>query len=143
MGTRRQMQVRILETLEEHGWRREAIERGREKWVDEWWLFRSLSTPAGLRAWLAFLVDPEWEGPRAPGEGVGSLAADLVRREEPTGWLIEIPLGRRWERGLTELVETLQASRAAQAPAAASARKPQQSGQGNSGRVRTKWKHLR
>ena len=143
MGTRRQMELRILKSLESNGWRRESVERGREKWVDEMWSLRSVWPPSGTRAWMAFMVDPGWKGARAPGEGVWAVAADTVRRPERAGWLIEIPLGRRWERGLPELIEALQASRASRLPAGYEAKKPGESIPKDSGRLKTQYKHLR
>ncbi|MEK7467975.1 MAG: hypothetical protein AAB074_11215 [Planctomycetota bacterium] len=143
MGTRRQMEVRILKSLASNGWRREFVEHGREDWFDEMWALRSVSPPSNTKAWMAFIVDPEWKGTRAPGEGVWAVAADTVRRAERAGWLIEIPLGRRWERGLPELLEALQAARAAKLSLNPVAQMPAVPAGNSRLRVKERWKHLR
>lgn len=116
MGVRRPQHVRLLDALEEHGWRRHSIERNCDWWADEIWSLRSVSMPVGAKAWLAFLVDPGWEGPRSAGEGVYAVAADVVRRKEPAGWLAQIAFGRRWERALPELMAALQTARDPKSP---------------------------
>ncbi|MCE9582449.1 MAG: hypothetical protein K8T20_08155 [Planctomycetes bacterium] len=125
MGTRHQQMIRILDTLETNGWRRAAVLRDCDHWADEVWELRSVHPPVGTKAWMVFLIDPEWTGYRAKGEGVIAVAADTarrkeptgwlvqIRRKEPTGWLVQIPLGRRWERGLLDIMEALQTTRAA------------------------------
>lgn len=127
MGTRRQQQNRILEALEEHGWRRLSVERNCDFWADEIWSLSSTGSPEGFKAWMAFLVDPQWEGSRAAGEGVCAIAADIVRRADRTGWLVQIPLGRRWERGLAELLEALRSARVAGSHAVKKAGLPSES----------------
>ena len=113
MGVRRPQQARVLAELESHGWRRDSVERNCDWWADEIWLLKSVRVPVGAKAWMVFLVDPEWKGSRSAGEGVIALAADVVRRKEPKGWLVRIPFGRRWERGLAEVVAALQTARVA------------------------------
>jgi hypothetical protein len=111
VGERGKQRERILETLEAHGWRRTAIDRKCDWWADEFWRL-SWSGPAGTRrACLVFLVDEQWKGARRPGEGVASLAVSAAQRKERAGWDFEMPLGRRWERGLDELVAALLAIR--------------------------------
>jgi hypothetical protein len=141
VGTRHQQQVRILKTLEQNGWRREAVEHPNSDWIFELWTLRSSDPPIGVQAWMAFVVDQEWRGKRAPGEGVCALVADTVRRSERKGWLAEIPLGRRWERSIQEFFDVLNAARATKVP---SGRQPAKAkvpvprpG------VKEKWKHLR
>lgn len=111
MGPRRKQQMRILETLEQHGWRRVSVDKSCDWWADEIWALSSVWPPVGARAWMVFLVDPEWKGHRSAGEGVCAVAVDTVARKERTGWLLEIPVGRRWERGLEELMEALKSAR--------------------------------
>ncbi len=116
MGERGKQKDRILETLEENGWKRSAVDRNCDWWADEFWRLSSVWSPAGTRAWLVFLVDPMWEGNRRPGEGVWAVAVDAAQRKERSGWAFVMPLGRRWERGLEELVAALRAIREAPAP---------------------------
>lgn len=116
MGERGKQRDRILEALEARGWKRTAVDRKCDWWADEFWRL-TWSGPAGTaRACLVFLVEEEWEGPRRPGEGVGSLAVSAAQRRERAGWDFEMPLGRRWERGLEELLAALEAIRNAAAP---------------------------
>ncbi len=143
MATRRQQQIRILDTLESNGWRRHGVEQDCDWWADEIWLLRSDRPPVGMKAWLAFLVDPEWEGARAAGEGICSVAADLSRRTERTGWMVEMPLGRRWERGLDGLVRALETARAATSPSAGGGARPGKPARPLADRVRTRHKPLR
>lgn len=108
MGTRRQQQARMLEYFEKRSWKKELVERSRVPWADEFWMLRS--SRSNSKAWLVFLVDPEWRGKRQPGEAVHAIAVDLARRNEAGGWLFQIPLGRRWERGMEELLDALDAA---------------------------------
>lgn len=116
MGERGKQKDRILQTLEEHGWKRSAVDRKCDWWADEFWRLSTRGPAGTARACLVFLVDEEWEGPRRPGEGVASVAVSATQRKERAGWDFEMPLGRRWERGMEELLAALGAIRDAGAP---------------------------
>ncbi len=69
----------LLNRLSEYGWRLAGNEENLEWWVDEMWLLESVWSPAGCRAYLTFLVDPQFEGNRKKGEAVWAVMASMHR----------------------------------------------------------------
>jgi hypothetical protein len=106
-------QKRLFRELEVHGWRKleeEAEDRTRDWWADEVWELESIWSPRSCRVYLTFVVDPQWEGPRAKGQGVWAVSAS---RTGPMQWSpVQLPLGRGWERELTAFLTGLARLRA-------------------------------
>ena len=75
----RTQQLKLLSQLEPHGWTKleDRETRTLDWWADEIWVLASLWRPQECRVYLTFVVDPQWEGPRAPGEGVWCVTAAL------------------------------------------------------------------
>lgn len=64
----------LIDMLEAHGWYVYSIEReDAEWWIDETWELHSTWSPTTTRAWLAFLVDPQYQGNRQAGERVWGI----------------------------------------------------------------------
>jgi hypothetical protein len=63
----------LLSQLPEHGWRVASIEEDLEWWADEMWLLESVWSPVGRRAYVTFLVDPQFDGNRKMGEAVWAV----------------------------------------------------------------------
>ena len=88
----------LLALLPEHGWRVATIEEDLEWWADEMWLLESVWSPIGSRAYITFLVDPQFEGNRKKGEAVWAAMASLFK---PASWLagedeFTFSLGQGW-----------------------------------------------
>ena len=88
----------LLALLPEHGWRVARVEEDLEWWADEMWLLESVWSPVGSRAYITFLVDPQFEGNRKKGEGVWAAMASLFK---PASWLagedeFTFSLGQGW-----------------------------------------------
>jgi len=103
----------LLDKLPEHGWDVVLIEEvNLEWWADEMWTLDSFWSPVGSRAYLTFLVDPQFSSlfyPQRPrhrkkGEAVWAVAASATmpreRRQAGStfiflslnhGWLDELP----------------------------------------------------
>ena len=61
--------------LARKGW--SIIERrtdGLDWWADEVWVVQSDWSPRGVCAFVTFLVDPQWEGPRPKGHGLYAVS---------------------------------------------------------------------
>ncbi|HEX7175377.1 MAG TPA: hypothetical protein VF240_08975 [Pyrinomonadaceae bacterium] len=107
----------ILNRLSAHGWSVRCVDDYElEWWADEMWLLESTWSPAGGRAWVTFLVDPQTSdvANRRKGKGVWAL---LASPEKPTRWQasegeFSLGLGRGWEDELPALLEYLDAVRA-------------------------------
>lgn len=57
-----------------YGWELEGVEEeDLEWWADEIWKLRSVWPPTEARAYITFLVDPQWEGNRRKGQGVWGM----------------------------------------------------------------------
>ncbi len=69
----------LLALLPEHGWRLAMIEEDLEWWADEMWLLESVWSPVGSRAYVTFLVDPQFDGSRKKGEAVWAVMASLFK----------------------------------------------------------------
>ena len=68
----------MIARLFEHGWR--VVSRARDDlvwWADEIWTVESEWSPQGFTVYLSWLVDPQWEGPRPPGQGVWAVGTCL------------------------------------------------------------------
>ena len=103
-AARRQLEA----ALQRHGWR--VTDRGDKDlgwWADEVWVVESEWSPRGARAYLTFLVDPQWDSPRQRGAGVWAVSASSTvpssRAEAETRL---IPL-KRWDEELPAFVEAL------------------------------------
>jgi hypothetical protein len=60
--------------LANHGWSISTVERDDvEWWADEIWELHSTWSPTTARAWLVFLVDPQFVGERQAGAGVWAI----------------------------------------------------------------------
>jgi hypothetical protein len=51
-----------------------------EWWADEQWRLESSWSPVGFTVFLTFLVDPQHDGPRAPGQAVWAVS---ISPDEP------------------------------------------------------------
>ena len=66
----------LLAALTVDGWELVQTESQHcEWWFDECWVIRSVREAYGKELFIFFLVDPQWEGPRKPGQGVREVAA--------------------------------------------------------------------
>jgi hypothetical protein len=89
-------QRQLEAALQQHGWR--VVDR-RDKdlgwWADSVWVVESDWSPRGKRIYMTFLVDPMWEGPRRPGEGVWAMSVSpTVPRSREEGRQIAL---KRWD----------------------------------------------
>jgi hypothetical protein len=96
----------LLTVLPEHGWRVARTEENLEWWADEMWLLESTWSPVGSRAYITFLVDPQFDGSRRKGEAVWAVMASLYK---PTSNLQEeheftFSLGQGWKDQLPALL---------------------------------------
>lgn len=92
-------QREIQDKLEQFGWRRVAPpDYTLDWWADEVWLLRSMWSPQEYQIFLTFVVDPQWSGPRAKGQGVRAVAASTGQLE-PRG-AVRLILGRGWKERL-------------------------------------------
>ena len=104
----------ILARLAHHGWRaRPCEDEGLEWWADEMWLLESTWSPVGSRAYVTFLVDPQFEGVRKQGEAVWAVMASPGK---PGGRLhvereFTLSLGQGWKKRLPEFFAHLAALR--------------------------------
>ena len=97
----------ILAALPETGWRL-AERRVPNDWrVDELWTLESVWSPLGQIAYLVFLVNPQWDGPRRFGEAVWAVAVARKRPAHRTdlGSFETVPIRPRWERDREALWE--------------------------------------
>ena len=84
-------------------------------WCDEYWVVRSVRESRGMKVFIFFLVDPQWEGPRKAGQGVCDIAATT---DMPRDW-IEAGCGvatlqmwkGRWDLKLATFIGELDAHR--------------------------------
>jgi len=90
----------IFAALPQTGWRLIERQIPDEWWVDELWTLESVWRPQGRRAFLIFLVDPQWDQARRFGEAVWAVA---VRKSRPEHRMAldddeTVPIRPRWER---------------------------------------------
>ena len=103
----------LLNQLPEHGWRVAAAGEDLEWWADEMWLLESVWSPLGVRAYVTFMVDPQFEGVRKKGEAVWAVMASPGRpdgRADVEGGFT-LSLGQGWGRRLPEFFGHLSALR--------------------------------
>ena len=99
-------QRKIEDRLGDFGWEivHKEMDTG-EWWADEVWTLRSVWSPRDIVIRLAFLVDPQWDGPRKKGQGVWAVNAYRIepdRLAKPS-----LSLGRGWEKALAEFLNRL------------------------------------
>jgi hypothetical protein len=102
-----------LAALAARGWEvAESLDAG--WWVDEIVVLRSSWSPVGRRVFVSFLVDPQHDGPRGPGESVWAVA---VSREPPidqrgaeTAGLL-LAFGRGWQSRLADFARSVDSLR--------------------------------
>jgi hypothetical protein len=93
----------------EYGWHVVSCERDNlEWWADEIWAVESKCTPQGFTLFLTWLVDPQWDDHRRPGQAVWAVATCLRRptdRLEAEGKpLLSL---HHWPRGVAEFLAEL------------------------------------
>src|SRR5687767_11429489 len=105
-------QQRDLETaLSEAGWRiNDKASDTNLWWVDELWTLESAQSPVGTCAFLVFVVDPQWDGPRPRKKGKGVWAVSVARTDpralEGPFSVPSVPLRPHWDsacRAITDL----------------------------------------
>jgi len=106
----------LLNRLDAQGWRVASVEDELEWWADEMWRVESVRSPAGVEAYVTFLVDPQTSNPRRRKKGEGVWAV-MVSPGRPRDWLgversYTLGLGSGWARALPDLFEHLSALRA-------------------------------
>jgi hypothetical protein len=76
----------IREGLERTGWEVVDIQTSDlDWWADEVWVLQSVWQPHGT-AYLTFLVDPMWDGPRRKGQHVYAVGASLENPSLAIRW---------------------------------------------------------
>ena len=91
----------IAAALPDSGWRLAERQQPAEHWwIDELWTLEAVWRPQGRRAYLIFLVDPQWEGPRRFGEGVWAVACSKTLPGDRTSAdsCDAVAIRPRWER---------------------------------------------
>jgi hypothetical protein len=88
----------IESQLAKRGWAIVEIEdQGLEWWADEIWRLESVWSPAGARAYVTFLVDPQSSAPdRKKGQGLWAVKASAVK---PVDWGTTGPGEYTWGLG--------------------------------------------
>jgi hypothetical protein len=70
----------MIAKLSEHGWRVAGREcEDLDRWADEIWAVRSEWAPQGFTVYLTWLVDPQWDDQRQPGQAVWAVGTCLKR----------------------------------------------------------------
>ena len=65
---------KLEDWLPTYGWEIDEVEENDlEWWADEIWKLRSVWSSSEARAYITFLVDPQWEGHRKKGQGVWGM----------------------------------------------------------------------
>lgn len=72
----------IEQALLKHSWKIETIGSNEAWWDDEHWKI-SFEFDPSLSFYLCFIVDPMFEGPRKPGQGIYEIKASTTF---PTNW---------------------------------------------------------
>ncbi len=90
----------ILAALPETGWSLADRHTPEDGWIDELWRLESVWSPRGRVAYLLFLVDPQWDGPRRFGEAVWAVAVTKTRPEHRMALDSDetVPIRPRWAR---------------------------------------------
>lgn len=103
----------LLSQLPEYGWRVAGTEENLEWWADEMWLLESVWSPVGSRAYVTFLVDPQFDGNRKKGEAVWAVMSSPAKpdsRFEVEGEFT-LSLGQGWKNRLADFFAHLSALR--------------------------------
>jgi hypothetical protein len=70
---------KLADYLMVEGWEvREIPDADLEWWADEIWELTSRWSPEGMRAFLIFLVDPQWDGNRKKRQGVWAVGRSRI-----------------------------------------------------------------
>ena len=99
----------LLSRLPAHGWRVTDSDEKLEWWADEMWPLVSVWSPVGSRAYVTFLVDPQFDGERKKGEAVWAVMASPgkpLSRLQVEGEFT-LSLGRGWRKRLPDFFEHL------------------------------------
>lgn len=90
-----------------------SAEENLEWWADEMWLLASVWSPVGSRAYVTFLVDPQFDGVRKKGEAVWAVMASPGRPSDRlrVEGAFTLGLGQGWRARLPALFEHLSALR--------------------------------
>ena len=99
----------LLSQLPAQGWRVKGAEENLEWWADEMWLLESVWSPVGSRAYVTFLVDPQFDGDRKKGEAVWAVMASPAK---PSSRLnvegeFTLSLGQGWKKRLPDFFKQL------------------------------------
>jgi hypothetical protein len=73
------------------------------------WLLESAWSPVGSRAYITFLVDPQFDGNRKKGEAVWAVMDSPVKpgHRPSTGGELTLSLGQGWMKRLPDFFEHL------------------------------------
>ena len=99
----------LLSRLPEYGWRVTDPDEKLEWWADEMWLLESVWSPVGSRAYVTFLVDPQFDGERQKGEAVWAVMvspAKPMSRVQVEGEFT-LSLGQGWKKRLPDFFDHL------------------------------------
>jgi hypothetical protein len=102
--------VELFEQISAHGWSFVEVEDWElDWWADEMWLLESVWSPVSSRAYLTFLVDPQFDDVRKKGEAVWAVA---VSPSKPEGRMLDsdsftMSLNKGWQKELPILLEHL------------------------------------
>ena len=94
--TRQQRQ--IDEMLSSEGWQIVDRQSNPSWWLAEVWVLESISTPAGGRAYLSFLVDPKCAGTGESGDQVWALSLSHEGPAITPMGVDVVSLRQNWER---------------------------------------------
>ncbi|HYV38407.1 MAG TPA: hypothetical protein VE988_22175 [Gemmataceae bacterium] len=67
--------TQLRQVLANHGWEVTEVVQPDDWWADEFWKLESRKNAWGLPLVLTFLVDPMWDAPRKPGQGIWAIIA--------------------------------------------------------------------
>jgi hypothetical protein len=100
----------LFEQISAQGWSFAEVEDWElDWWADEMWLLESTWSPIGSRAYLTFLVDPQFDGERKKSEAVWAVQVSPSKpesRTSPTG-SFSISLNQGWRKELPAFLKHL------------------------------------
>ena len=91
------------------GWELISVTHDLPWWADEQWELSSNWHPVGTRAFVTFMVDPQHDGNRRPGEAVWAVCCStspLAGRLDAS-ILCEVPVRPAWKDSLAKIKEAL------------------------------------
>jgi hypothetical protein len=100
----------LLELLSRSGWEVVNMETESDWWADGHWCVQSIRENWGLRLWINFLVDPQYEGSdKASAVWAVSATVEHPREREEAGrGIVLVDLQRGWQRDkMGQLVEAI------------------------------------